>query len=424
MLKKKRKSQKEYLDVAILKEMNLKKKNTWYDLTPKQQDKYSEINLLRTAKEKFDYLKLNGIYTKDFFKFKSILEFDYSDWKYQKKSETMVRQNYDDLYLENILFNAAPFSISHKRTFINGNLLSARYYILEKVLEKFENRLEQKYPSIFFSPYNDNNNFNSYEMRSLGNEEIRNKIEIYLFIYLRKAIDDYLILFKDKIDTATFLVHEDNILSDAIGTDIYIIGGKKVASKIKPKTFFYDFQEYIQPSGYLDIKIEEIFNIFVCEYDQAVNTLVSQQLYLDELGEMTYKKTNFVLSNTYRSLNQLSWINFPRNLIIKRHNWQFISKKIADIRNLDVFVLTDHSAEFVNADVNEFFLKSDESKALLLDFLLKSNKVIVLDIYDEEFIEKILNRYKFSHNILIDDKILDKIDMIIDDSKIYKNVVK
>jgi len=220
----------------------------------KNQIKYCK----KKSRKEFNYLCSNEFdILKDYNK--TIFDIDFADWKYQKKNKTIVRDNYDSLYMPHINIEAfvrTKYSLS--RDYVSGNIESARSYLFNSLLEKLENELNKKFPTLLMIQYKKLNNKNTeliFEHRSCGFELEYKKIYKFLHTKFIYHIDDYIVenVLKN-INEYTFIKTETypvNILEYK-----YIIGDIKVAKQITLKSFFQDFEKFQQPIEYL-YKIEK-----------------------------------------------------------------------------------------------------------------------------------------------------------------------
>lgn len=216
---------------------------------------------LLIGNEEYDYLTINCFLDKEtFFKSNTLKDFDYDDWKYQKEHGTLVRDEYDSLYLPGLFFRAMPFNMFNKRDLLYGQLESAQSYVTKNVIEKLENKLSKIYPflyvteygkSIFNDEYTEKRAGGFEKERSIIEEKIRNR---------ERDIQSFVILELEKYSDYTFIDYSDKPKTDHL--DIYIIGGFKAAEQINPKSFFKDFTKKQQPVELLEKEIKKIYKIF------------------------------------------------------------------------------------------------------------------------------------------------------------------
>jgi len=241
----------------------------------KNRIKYCKKN----SKKKFNYLHSNefNIY-KD--SEKTVFDIDFSDWKFQKENNTIVRKNYDSLYLPHISIEAfvkTKYSLS--RTYISGNIMSARSFLLNSLLNKLENELQKKIPTLLMIEYkkidNGNREFIS-EYRSCGLESEYKKLNIFLQTEFIFIIEDYIVnnILKN-IENYTFVNIEECYRGDLNYN--YIIGDLNSAKKIHLKSFFVDFEEFQQPIEYLEKIEHKIFNKFKRVYLKYIENVLNKK---------------------------------------------------------------------------------------------------------------------------------------------------
>jgi len=263
---KEREKKNEKIVQKAMKELGINKKKS-DNLSEEEWYKVNDF-LLKKKKDlkKHDYFILNdyGV-NENIFSFKNIKDWDYDNWVFQKEAGTLVRDNYDQLYMTDTWFRARPKEeLRNKREFIYGNLVSARGYILDKVYEKLEESIERKYPCIYVRKYgtpmfqkiknSKYSTFSETEKRCAGKEKERSDLDKKL-ISIYKNIEDTIIQNLKPYEGYTFKETPDK----QYDMYNYIIGGFEAAENISFKTFFKDFQEKEQPVQVLKNIAENVY---------------------------------------------------------------------------------------------------------------------------------------------------------------------
>jgi hypothetical protein len=237
-------------------------------LTVKERYKLNEIVQKEYGKEEFDYLTLNepGSDTNSAFEYKSLKEWDFEDWKFQKEHKTIVPESYDYLYMPGIWFRALEINDFGKRRLTYGQLESARSFCFLKVLEKLDKKLDKEIPFLYSREYGvgmfskiENSEYSSLNIgqkRCGGREKEREILEKKLKKYHEQIEKDVLELLKP-YDGYTFRKVSDQPIYDHL--DYFIFGGFNAAENTGFKSFFTDFYSMQQPVELLDIIIKSIY---------------------------------------------------------------------------------------------------------------------------------------------------------------------
>jgi hypothetical protein len=258
----KRLKRKDKLEAKILKKMKSKKKN-FDKLSPKERYRFNTIRQKIVGKKEFDYFEITEPgHGKKIFK-KTVKEWDYKEYSYQKKHGTWVRDKYDELYIPGLWFRAIEKQEIGKTSLLYGMLESARSYLLTKIHEDLADIIDRKYPNIHIRPYGQKmfqkvkensickncSEMTDYEIRSAGNEKIL-KEKKHLLMNLSRDIENDCIKLLKPYRGMTFRKYSEGKPEDQL--DLFIIGGFSAAENIEFKTFFKDFVEKQQPIEYLD----------------------------------------------------------------------------------------------------------------------------------------------------------------------------
>ena len=254
------------IETKILKKMKVKSKN-FDDLSEKEKYKFNTIRQKKIGKKEYDYFEITEPGGEDkIFKYKNLKEWDKENYEFQKKHKTMVRENYDELYMPGDWFRALELNDFGKRELTYGQLESARSYVTLNAYEKLSDYIEYLYPSIhvrkygtkMFEPTEDKkySQLTDFEIRSAENEEKRKLIEKKLREFSNNIEETAISLLKP-YKKYTFRKYSNKPRHDML--DKFIIGGFEAAENISFKTFFHNFVENQQPVEYLDKLIEIIY---------------------------------------------------------------------------------------------------------------------------------------------------------------------
>lgn len=258
---------KEYKNTLIAMDIVPTKKN-FENLDVKQRYKFNEIIQKVYGEEAFDYLTLNepGSDTKEAFEYKSLKEWDFEDWKFQKEHETIVPESYDYLYMPGIWFRALELNDFGKRKLTYGQLESARSFCFLKVLEKLDKKLDKEIPFLYSREYgvgmfskienSEYSLFNSGEKRCGGREKEREVLEKKVKGYHEQIEKDVLELLKP-YDGYTFRKLSDQPIYDHL--DYFIFGGFSAAENTSFKSFFKNFYSMQQPVELLNKIIKDVY---------------------------------------------------------------------------------------------------------------------------------------------------------------------
>jgi len=252
--------------------MKLKGKS-FEELSVEEVYRYNSIAQKKRGLKIFDYFTFFefGMENDIVMSHKHLLEWDKESYIFQKEHETMVRDNYDCLYMPGDFFRALPiseFSDGKKRELVYGMVISAQAYVFEKVINKLENVIDLRFPSFFGKPYGESmfkdipgkkgySTLDLSDKRSAGNEVHRKVLDTVLMAY-RPLIEESIIKALKPYSGYTFRYIDDLPQNDNFVK--FIIGGKKIAKKMTFRTFFIDFFKYQQPVGYLEQVIDKVFN--------------------------------------------------------------------------------------------------------------------------------------------------------------------
>lgn len=245
--------------IMILKKIGLKpSKKNLEKLDGENLYKYNTLMQKLKGKKEFDYFSIieYGISSEDIFeKYKNIKEWDLENYLFQKEHETMVRDEYDSLYLSATLFRAIEKQeFSDNKELIYGNLESARSYIFEKIYRKLEKEIQNKYPYIYVQSYKEPTfkkikgkklyEMADTELRAGGKEKELSDIKKRLR-ELYNNIEDDIVFELNKFSGYTFKKYGKGSRFDRL--DTFIVGGFEAAENISFKTFFNDFYLRLQP---------------------------------------------------------------------------------------------------------------------------------------------------------------------------------
>lgn len=241
----------------ILKKMNLEEtQETLNSLKGKELDTFNFHYQKIKGKEEYDYITINNFSKENAVeKFENILEFDQADWAFQKEHLTMVRENYDSLYLPGIWFRAVPFNFLGKRALLYGQLESARSYMLREIFELIRKKIDKKYPSLYIHEYGKNALMSETEIRACGFEKERTLLLTELH-RLNNEIENEIIEIVKKFENYTFTKESKDPIMN--GLTVYIFGGMKSAESTRLKSFFKDFIEKEQPIQVLEKIIKKL----------------------------------------------------------------------------------------------------------------------------------------------------------------------
>jgi len=259
------------IEKKILKQMNLEPtQKTINNLNNSDREKFNYLYFKKIGNKKNDYLHINepgG--NKKAFKFKNLLNWDFHDWKFQKKHNTKVSKKYKNLYLPGLSFVVIEKdnAFLNKRTLIYGRAQSAQSYITNNIFEKLQNYIKNNiYPYFYHIPYKGdiltkipNSNFYKLnEKRAAGKEKELKKLEIFLTKELENIEKDVINQIK-QLKKYTFRINEQEDENFCL----FIIGGKQAAKEINFKTFLKDFYELEQPHEVLNIISKKIFKKYL-----------------------------------------------------------------------------------------------------------------------------------------------------------------
>jgi len=236
-------------------------------LTEEQRYKYNSVRQKKIGNKKYDYFEITEPgHSKKIMKFKNIKDWDYKEYKFQKKHHTAVRPVYDQLYMPGSWFRVLELNDFGKRELTYGSLESARSFLFQLVFEKLNDLIDLKYPYIHVRPYGtkmfektEDKRFSimtSYETRACGFEKERKELEKKLF-ELYNEIDDTIVSMLKPYQGYTFRKYSDTPKYDML--DSFIIGGFEAAEDISFKTFLKDFTKRQQPVEYLERIGEQIY---------------------------------------------------------------------------------------------------------------------------------------------------------------------
>lgn len=224
-------------------------------------DKYNECVQRKIGKKEYKYLTLNGY--RDLTDFsKSIKDVDFEDYLYQKENQTMVRENYDSLYLPEIWFRAIDKKFDFgKEELIYGSLISAREYGLNYVFNKLEKDIDKKYPFIYKRETLEKTEGGFFSMsltvKAGGKEKERKELRDLLFTK-RTEIEDEVLKVLEPLSGYTFKKYPKG----KEGTEFFIIGGFKAAENIFYKSFFDDFYEREESVDLLKKELKKVYKRF------------------------------------------------------------------------------------------------------------------------------------------------------------------
>jgi len=277
------------LTIKILKKMNIKPTEKAFDkLTKKETYKYNVYRQKFIGKKAYEYFTLNepGSILNKIFKFNNIKDWDEDNFHFQEKSrkeaideqrkwqkkrgEKLTKKykvkNYTSLYMIGNWFRAIEkVEYSQRKSFLYGQIESASSYVFIEVLEKLEDIINTKYPSILAKPYgtamfesipnSKHSKLADYETRAAGKEKELLQAENILRNLHEKIENDVLDRIKP-YSGYTFRKYSEGSKYDQL--DNFIIGGFEAAKDISFKTFFHDFYKRRQPVEVLDNLIIEL----------------------------------------------------------------------------------------------------------------------------------------------------------------------
>lgn len=206
----------------------------------KKNDK-KEINYLKkNAVKEFDYFFItDSINSQNLFEL-TLKDVDYRDWLFQKECGTTVSKNYN-LYLPGIFFKALKLNFSLKRELVFGSIISLSAFVLDKMENALNKKIDKKIPFIFDNNYgkslfSKDNFFTLPNKKSFGFEEERSKLEkkCMSILYENKKLKKDINKLVKKYKNVTFEKTDNEIT-------YFIVGGIHAAEQINFKSFFYAF---------------------------------------------------------------------------------------------------------------------------------------------------------------------------------------
>jgi len=200
---------------------------------------------MEKGRKKNSYLTINR--GNEPFKYKNILDWDKKEWKYQKEHKTLLPKKYKNVYFPGEFFRAIETNFLGKEEVIDGLIISSTFYIYKEIELLFYRKLDLLIPTItvipegksFLEKSEDSNNYiMEGELRCAGLCKERKKI-IRSFMSQYVYLIDYINRNTKEIESYSFRKETE----ESFDIDNFIIGGKKVAKKIRLKTFLKDFKE-------------------------------------------------------------------------------------------------------------------------------------------------------------------------------------
>lgn len=249
----------------------------------KYEKKFKQLNKKKYLSKKEECLKLKNFlkwkgdktnsyaYFFDFeiseinFVNKTILDLDKDEYIFQKESGTLVSNTYSTLYLNDIQVGFIEKDFISRP--VNGNIISAQYYILDKVIDKLEKYIAKLYPFIFKTFYGEK----YFTKTEDGNYRLTHEPEIVAmgkekeYHKANKLLRD---MYWEIFDFIEILTKKHNIINFTFVNEFdfcnktYIIGGIPAAEKIKYDSFLVDFYKLEQTEEYLKRIVSKTYKKF------------------------------------------------------------------------------------------------------------------------------------------------------------------